>query len=105
MKTHILSEMSKQAKSGKLSTQIAISSFFGGTLLAVSYSLFPSTELFLLAYFFGLLALIVNSSVLINLGYYFITEPHHREYFAIKILLVVANVPIAAIYAFLLFIN
>lgn len=87
---------------GKLSTQIAIASFGIGTLLFLLHQLFPKEEIiFVSGFFFVLIALFVNGVVLLNLIHHFIFFSNHREYFGIKILLVMANLPIAALFFYI----
>lgn len=87
---------------GKLSTQIAITSFLIGTILFLLNQLFPKIdELFIIGIFYVLLALFVNSVVLLNLFHHFIFFQNHREYFGVKILIVLANIPIAALFFYL----
>ncbi|MBN8567250.1 MAG: hypothetical protein J0M25_11025 [Flavobacteriales bacterium] len=87
---------------GKLSTQIAITSFLIGTILFLLNQLFPKIdELFIIGIFYVLLALFVNGVVVLNLIHHFIFFQNHREYFGVKILLVLANLPIAAGYFYI----
>jgi hypothetical protein len=87
---------------GKLSTQIAITSFLIGTILFLLNQLFPKIdELFIIGVFYVLLALFVNGVVVVNLIHHFIFFQNHREYFGVKILLVLANLPIAAGYFYI----
>ncbi len=87
---------------GKLSTQIAITSFLIGTILFLLNQLFPKIdELFIIGIFYVLLALFVNGVVLLNLIHHFIFFQNHREYFGVKILIVLANIPIAALFFYL----
>jgi hypothetical protein len=87
---------------GKLSTQIAITSFVVGTILFLLNQLFPKIdELFIIGFFYVLLALFVNGIVVLNLIHHFIFFQNHREYFGVKILIVLANIPIAALFFYL----
>lgn len=87
---------------GKLSTQIAITSFLIGTILFLLNQLFPKIdELFIIGVFYVLLALFVNGVVVLNLIHHFIFFQNHREYFGVKILIVLANIPIAALFFYL----
>ncbi|WP_396151577.1 hypothetical protein [Flavobacterium sp.] len=87
---------------GKLSTQIAITSFLIGTILFLLNQLFPKIdELFIIGVFYVLLALFVNGVVVVNLIHHFIFFQNHREYFGVKILIVLANIPIAALFFYL----
>jgi hypothetical protein len=87
---------------GKLSTQIAITSFVVGTILFLLNQLFPKIdELFIIGFFYVLFALFVNGIVVLNLINHFIFFQNHREYFGVKILIVLANIPIAALFFYL----
>lgn len=87
---------------GKLSTQIAIASFGMGTLLFILNQLFRSIDfIYVIGIFYVMIALFVNGIVLLNLIHHFIFFRNHREYFAIKILIVLANFPIAAGYFYI----
>ncbi|NUY79566.1 hypothetical protein HUK80_01565 [Flavobacterium sp. MAH-1] len=84
---------------GELSTWIAIASFAIGTAFFVSYkSGIESEEIFFFGFLFVCLAALVNLLVLANLLILLLTERDHREYFAIKILIVLANIPVTAFY-------
>lgn len=87
---------------GKLSTQIALVSFALGTLLFSLHQIFPQEDLiFVLGFFYVLTALLVNGVVLLNLIHHFIFFHNHRDYFGVKILIVLANIPIAALFFYL----
>ncbi|MEZ4837996.1 hypothetical protein [Flavobacterium sp.] len=87
---------------GKLSTQIAISSFVMGTILFLLNQLFPKIdEIYVFGFFYILIALLVNGLVVLNLIHHFIFFQNHREYFGVKILIVLANIPIAAVFFYL----
>ncbi len=87
---------------GKLSTQIAIASFLIGTLLFVLHQLFPeANEVYIIGFFYVLTALLVNGIVVLNLIHHFIFYHKHRDYFGVKILIVLANIPVAALLFYL----
>jgi hypothetical protein len=87
---------------GKLSTQIAIASFALGTLVFLLHQLFPREDIiFVIGIFYVLIALFVNGVVVLNLIHHFIFFQNHREYFGVKILIVLANIPIAALFFYL----
>jgi len=86
---------------GALSTKIAFASFGVGTLFFACYQLDSRHEyeyLLVGGFLYVLLAMLTNLMVLLNLLILFVSEPEHREFFAIKMLIVLANVPIAAFY-------
>ncbi len=85
------------------STQLAVGSFFIGTLLFASYQVLPNYyNLLIIGIYFLLFATLVNGVVLLNLGYQFIMLPKYREELAIKMLIVLANIPIVFFYLFLI---
>lgn len=87
---------------GQLSTQIAIFSFGIGTVLFLTHQLFPTVDfIIIIGIYYVMTALLINSLVLLNLIHHFIFFRNHREYFGIKILIVLANLPIAAGYFYI----
>lgn len=88
-----------QLASGKLSTQVALVSFGIGTLLFITHLLLPHWDGII---FTGLvyiaLAFFINSLVLFYLLYCYIVFTAFREFYAIKILIVLGNIPIAMLY-------
>ncbi len=98
MKTAI-SKISWHVRSGIVSTQIAIASFVIGTILLLIRQVNPENPyIYIVGYFYVLLAFLVNAVVLLNLFYHLLTKPRHREFFAIKLLIVLSNLPIAIMY-------
>jgi len=91
-------------KAGEFSTYLAIGSFGIGTFLLLIHIVFPQFDLLL---FVGLayvvIAFVLNAIVFFHLLYYFITQSNYREYFAVKMLILLANIPIAALYVYLIF--
>jgi hypothetical protein len=96
MENHTLTE---ERFIGHFSTKLAIGSFLTGTGLFVAHFTIPNDGIFIL---FGILfipmATFLNALALINLAYRFSVLPQQREAIAIKMLLVLANVPIAFFY-------
>lgn len=89
---------------GKFSTELAIASFGIGTLIFASHLILPKVEeIYYCGFIYVLLAAFANSIVLLSLLYHFIVLPHQREYIAVKMLIVLANIPIAAFYVYLVF--
>lgn len=87
-----------QSATGQRSTQIAIASFVLGTLFLIAF-LTTEDELVLVAgFYYVLLATAINLVVLGNLLYQCVRLHNHRDYYGIKILLVLANIPIAFVY-------
>jgi hypothetical protein len=83
---------------GLFSTQIAIGSFVLGTLLLIAHLIRPTCELFNIGLFYILVAFLVNLIVLLKLCYLYVTQKNHQEYFAVKILILLSNLPIAVVY-------
>lgn len=93
------------SKAGEFSTQLAIGSFAIGTLLLVAQQLFPQEiNIILCGLCYVILAFVLNLIVFLYLLYYCLVHREYREYFAIKMLIMLANVPIAVCY-FLITIN
>lgn len=79
--------------------QIAILSFLIGTLLFISYFIFPKWDnIIFIGILYVLAAIFFNIIVIINLFINFITEPSQRKSIALQTLIVVANIPISLIY-------
>ena len=81
------------------SIQIAILSFLIGTLLFISYFIFPKWDnIIFIGILYVLAALFFNIIVLINLCVNFITEPFQRKNIALQMVIVLTNIPIALFY-------
>ncbi len=87
-----------QSATGQRSTQIAIASFVLGTLLLLAFLTTKHEYVLLAGFYYVLLALATNLVVLGNLLYQCARLHNHRDYYGIKILLVLANIPIAFVY-------
>lgn len=88
---------------GELSTWIAGFSFAIGTaLFFTAKSGYQPLEFMVFGFYFVLLAIIINTLMLVNLSILLWTEKEFREYFAIKILILLANIPVTAFYLQLL---
>lgn len=83
---------------GLFSTQIAIGSFAIGTLLLIAHLTRATGELFSIGFFYIAIAFLVNLIVLLKLCYLYLTQKNHQEYFAVKILILLSNLPIAVVY-------
>ena len=87
---------------GTFSTQLAIGSFAIGTIIFGSYHVFTDYQLIIIIGFLYLVfTAILNAIVLVDLMYHFIMKPYYRTELAIKILIMLANVPIIAIPVFI----
>lgn len=86
----------------RFSTYLALGSFGIGTFILLLYLLFPEEESLLFAgFFYVLFASLINGLVLLNLLYRFCIYPNEREILAIKMLIMLANIPIAILYFFI----
>jgi len=87
---------------GNFSTELALGSFFIGTSIFASYHLLPKEyNIVLIGIYFLLFTTLANGIVVLNLMYHFIILPNYREELAIKILILLANIPIVILYLFL----
>ena len=86
-------------QTGKFSTYLAITSFGIGTLFLLFYLLFPNVEqIIIFGFLYLLLALLLNGISVINLLNQFIINRFERETIAIRILILLVNIPIALLY-------
>lgn len=99
METQILN---KTETSGRFSTYLAIASFAFGSLILILYLLFPDIfQLLIIGFFYVLFASLFNGVVFLNLLYQFCIYPNDREVLAIKMLIMLANIPIAILYFYI----
>lgn len=87
-----------KSATGIFSTQLAIGSFIVGTLLLIAYLIHPSDESILGIFIYLTIATIINLIVLLRLWFLYLTQKNHREYYTIKILILLANIPIVFVY-------
>lgn len=88
-----------QSVPGPFSTYLAITSFGIGTLLLILYLLFPETVLLIYAgYCYVLLAILINGIIFLHLFYLFLIHRLKREIIAIRMLILLANIPISLLY-------
>lgn len=91
-------------KAGEFSTHMAIGSFAIGTLILLLYKIIPeNSNMLLIGLAYIVIAFVLNSLVFFHLLYYFVTQKNYREYFAVKMLILLVNVPISALYAYFVF--
>ena len=90
-----------------LSTPLAIISFVIGTLLLITYRMFPeaSDVIVMTGIIYVLLALISNSLLFFYLFYHFVIHKSQREHLVVKMLIMLSNIPIAILYLYLIIIN
>ena len=87
---------------GRYTTELAVGSFGIGTIIFALHQLFPmKIEIMIFGFFYLIFAAIINGIVFLNLTYHFIMLPHQREEIAIKALILLANIPIAVFYFYL----
>lgn len=99
METQIYNQ---RENSSRFSTYLALGSFGIGTIILLLFMLFPSTmQLLVVGFFYVLFAALFNGVVLLNLLYQFCIYPKDREVLAIKMLIMLANIPIAILYFFI----
>lgn len=88
------------------STYVALISFAIGTLLLAIHMTFPRADIiYIIGYLYVLLAALCNGIVLLNLIYQLIIKPKEREEIVIRMLILLANIPIAALYFFIVITN
>lgn len=96
-------------KTAGFSTYLAIGSFVMGTTLFLLHFVLPKFPKYGLFYFIGyifvLLAILINGIVFLNLLFQFIMKPHERESLAIKMLIMLANIPVAVLYFYIVINN
>ena len=81
------------------STKMAIASFILGTILFIGYFITDDKLIFLiLGFVFVIIALISNLLMLIILLFDWIEYPAEKKQISRKILILIANIPIAIIY-------
>lgn len=101
----IFMETKYQFKDLPFSTQLAIISFGIGTLLFLSYSLFPKFHILaFIGYIYLIMAFFINTIVFFYLIYLFFKE-NNTEDIIIRILILLANIPIAFLYAYIVLNN
>jgi hypothetical protein len=81
------------------STKLAIVSFLLGTTLFIGYFVADDKLIFLiLGFMFVIIALISNLLMLIILLFDWIENPNEKKQISRKVLILIANIPIAIIY-------
>lgn len=91
-------------KSAGFSTYLAIGSFGIGTLLFLLHFALPEYGLlYFIGYFYLILAFFINLLVFLNLLFLYFIKPNEREDLTIKMLIMLANIPIALLYLYIVF--
>jgi len=87
-----------KSATGIFSTQLALGSFSIGTVLLMAHLIKPDGELLVVGFIYTFFAAIVNLIVFLKLCFLLLTQKNHQEYFAVKILILLANIPIVFVY-------
>jgi hypothetical protein len=91
-------------KSAGFSTYLAIGSFGIGTVLLLLHLYFAKDfDILLLSFFYVLFAILINGITFLNLLFQFFIKPDEREDLAIKMLIMLANIPITLLYLYIVF--
>lgn len=89
-----------------ISTKISFISFTIGTVLFGTYFLLPrSDNLIFIGLFYTLIAITTNGIIFLKLIYNWITNPTNRYSIEKQGLVLLANIPIAILYFFIIFYN
>lgn len=84
---------------GRFSSLLALISFALGTLFLLLHLLFPKViQIIIAGYLYVAVAILTNTCTLLYLLYQFAVYRFYRETIAIKILILLANIPIALLY-------
>ena len=99
METHLLN---KTEDNSRFSTYLAIGSFVIGTVILLLHTIFPDRfGIMVVGFYYVLFAALINGVVLLHLLCQFCIYPKDREAIAIKMLIMIANIPIAILYSFI----
>jgi hypothetical protein len=93
----------KAENNSKFSTYLALGSCFFGTVLFVAFMYKPGITLLYMGFYYVLCAVIVNGLVFLSLGVELLLSWENRENILIKMLIMLANIPIVFLYLYLLF--
>lgn len=86
------------------STKLAVFSFLIGTLIFGMFFIVPDHDgVIILGLIYIIFAVFFNSIMLLRLLYLLLTEPPaHREAIIVRMLILLANIPIAFLYGYLI---
>ena len=88
---------------GRTSTELALGCFAIGTLFFILFLTLQDTSfVFIIGFLFMVVATFLNAIMFCHLLYHFYILPQQRKYIAVKILILLSNVPIAFLYYCLL---
>jgi len=83
----------------RFSSYLALFSFTIGTVFLIMHLIFPDiVQIIIAGYIFVLLAALLNLLALLYLLYQFAIYQFYRETIAVRILILLANIPIALLY-------
>lgn len=85
-------------KDSKFTTYLALGSFGVGSLLFLAFMLYPNPTLIYIGICYVLCALLVNTVAFISLIIELLLHWENREQIAIKMLIMLTNLPIAFLY-------
>lgn len=98
-------ETNYQFKDLPFSTQLAIFSFGLGTLIFLTHFIFPNYfPILVFGYIYLLIAILINTITFFSLVYLFAKE-ENTEDIIIRILILLSNIPIAFLYAYIVLNN
>ena len=101
-----MTQTSTSFEIGKFATNVAYVSFGIGTLLFLANRCIPKVDFIIVSgVIYVILALIVNGCTFLALLYHFTIQKNYRDYYAVKMLLLLANIPVAAIYLYIIINN
>jgi len=95
-------DLISEFKQFSFSTKTAIVSFWLGTALLFLHFIFPKMEeILIIGFLYVLFACLINGIVLLNLLAQLLLYKNEREETAIKIAILLSNIPIAIAYLYL----
>lgn len=84
---------------GRTATELAVGCFTIGTLFFILFLTLPDTSyIFIIGCIFVIMALPLNTIMLTHLLHHFCILRHQRKYIALKIIILLSNIPIAFLY-------
>jgi hypothetical protein len=96
-------EIINQIKKLAFSTQVAVYSFLIGTVLFLLHFVTENAYLYFTGYMYLILATFFNFIIVLWLLFNLIIHPNQRQELLIKILILLANIPIALFYFYIIF--
>lgn len=100
----MLTQTQTSPSTGKFSTYFALTCFGIGTLLLLIHLAFPDEiNILIMGFFYVLIAIVLNFIVFLSLCYQWLVKPIEREIIVIRILILLANIPITFLYLKIVF--